>query len=39
LQALLQALAPDSALVLQVQRDGTAIEVRIPAPGPPAESR
>jgi len=39
LQALLQALAPDSALVLQVQRDGSAIEVRIPAPGPPAEGR
>jgi hypothetical protein len=39
LQALLQALAPDSALVLQVQRDGSATEVRIPAPGPPAEGR
>jgi S1-C subfamily serine protease len=39
LQALLQALAPDSALVLQVQRDGSTIEVLVPAPGPPAEGR
>jgi membrane-associated protease RseP (regulator of RpoE activity) len=39
LQALLQALAPDSALILQVQRDGAAIEVRIPAPGAPEDKR
>jgi len=39
LQALLQALSPGSTLVLQVQRDGSATEVRIPAPGAPGERR
>jgi hypothetical protein len=39
LQALLQALPADSVLVLQVQRDGAAIEVRITAPGAPGEKR
>lgn len=38
-QALVKALAPDSALLLQVLRDGAAIEVRIPAPGAPGDRR
>jgi hypothetical protein len=39
LQVLLQAMTPESALVLQVQRDGSVIEVRISAPGAPGEAR
>lgn len=39
IQALVRALPPDSALILQVQRDGSAIEVRISAPGVPGEAR
>jgi len=39
LQALLHTLPPGSALVLQVQRNGSATEVRIPAPGAPGERR
>jgi hypothetical protein len=39
LQALLQEFPADTALVLQVLRDGAAIEVRIPAPGVPGDRR
>lgn len=38
-QALVQALPADGALLLQVLRDGAAIEVRIPAPGAPGDGR
>ena len=39
LQALLHMLPPGSALVLQVQRNRSVTEVRIPAPGAPGERR
>jgi hypothetical protein len=32
-------MTPESALVLQVLRNGAAIEIRIPAPGAPEDKR
>jgi len=38
-ETLVRALPPDASLSLQVQRDGSVTEVRVPAPGPPPEGR